>query len=159
MRRFKKILYVYDRETEKGAAFERAVNLATHNQALLTVVEVLQEISRSAPLASGLKEMREFKKIALEESTERLERLIATIKDKDIEVATKLLLGTDWFEIIREVVRNNHNLVMLSPRKKAKVQEMLFGSRIMHLMRKCPCPVWAIKPSRHKKNEPNSGGG
>ena len=42
-------------------------------------------------------------------------------------------------------------LVVVTPQKKAKLMEMLFGSRIMHLMRKCPCPVWAIKPTLRRK--------
>jgi nucleotide-binding universal stress UspA family protein len=28
---------------------------------------------------------------------------------------------------------------------------MLFGSTDMHLLRKCPCPVWLIKPQEEKK--------
>ena len=28
---------------------------------------------------------------------------------------------------------------------------ILFGSRTTHLMRKCPCPVWAIKPAKRNK--------
>jgi nucleotide-binding universal stress UspA family protein len=40
---------------------------------------------------------------------------------------------------------------MVSPRKKATLKGILFGSRTMHLMRKCPCPVWAIKPVKRKK--------
>ena len=29
---------------------------------------------------------------------------------------------------------------------------MLFGSTDLHLLRKCPCPVWVVKPSAHKKD-------
>ena len=29
---------------------------------------------------------------------------------------------------------------------------MLFGSTDMHLMRKCPCPVWITKPTEHHQN-------
>lgn len=30
------------------------------------------------------------------------------------------------------------------------VKETLFGNTTMHLMRKCPCPVWVIKPGQSK---------
>ncbi len=49
-------------------------------------------------------------------------------------------------EIIREVLRNEHDLVMTTAEGWGVLRETLFGSTTMHLMRKCPCPVWVIKP-------------
>jgi nucleotide-binding universal stress UspA family protein len=52
-------------------------------------------------------------------------------------------------EIIREVLSNRHDLVI----KVCESVEWLhqrFGSEDMHLLRKCPCPVWLIRPSAPK---------
>jgi len=151
MKRFKRILFVNDGKVKKGAALEKAVNLAKTNQALLTLVEILAEYPQETPAEIEPLKIKDIEEIALRESAERLENLTAGIKEEGVQVNSKVLRGTDFLEIIREVLRNNHDLVMLSPRKKAKFKDVLFGSRIMHLMRKCPCPVWAIKPSKHKK--------
>ena len=43
MKRFKKILFVNDCKLKREMPLERAVNLAKRNQALLTVVEVLEK--------------------------------------------------------------------------------------------------------------------
>ena len=32
------------------------------------------------------------------------------------------------------------------------LSSVLFGSNDLHLFRKCPCPVWVIKPSKRKKH-------
>jgi nucleotide-binding universal stress UspA family protein len=85
------------------------------------------------------------------ESMKRMNRLPKAAEKRQIEINFKVLWGKPWLEIIREVIRGRHDLVILVPKRKPKYQEILFGSRIMHLMRKCPCPVWALKPTRQKK--------
>jgi nucleotide-binding universal stress UspA family protein len=44
MKRFNNILFVADSELKGGDAFERAVTLAEHNQAKLTVVSIIEEL-------------------------------------------------------------------------------------------------------------------
>lgn len=151
MKRFKNILFINYGETEREVALQRAVNLAKINQALLTVVEVLEELPNETQSTIEPGDIKDFEKIAVKESNERLENLIAPIKKQGVQITRKILQGTPFLVIIREVLRNKHDLVMVSPRKKAKLKGILFGSRTMHLMRKCPCPVWAIKPAKKKK--------
>ena len=151
MKRFKNILFINYGETEREVALQKAVNLAKINQALLTVVEVLEELPNETQSSIEPGDIKNFEKIAVQESNERLGNLIAPIKQQGVQVTRKVLQGTPFLEIIREVLRNKHDLVIVSPRKKAKLKGILFGSRSMHLMRKCPCPVWAIKPAKRKK--------
>ena len=51
--------------------------------------------------------------------TDRLGSL--PIKEKVVDASSKVLSGKAFLEIIWEVLRNEHDLVMLPPRKKAKV--------------------------------------
>lgn len=150
MEHFKTILVVNDAERKKPTALERAVTLAKVNRSVLTVVEVLEKFLPQAKGAAKKTEIDALQKIVIEETSKRLADLVAPVKAQGITAVWKILYGTPFIEIIREVFRNNHDLVMLSPRKKPRWREMLFGNRIMHLMRKCPCPVWAIKPSKEK---------
>ena len=62
---------------------------------------------------------------------------------------TKVLIGTPFLEIIREVLRNGRDLVIKIPEHQDWL-DRLFGSDDMHLLRKCPCPVWLIKPQAPK---------
>jgi hypothetical protein len=53
--------------------------------------------------------------------------------------------------MIRQVLRDQHDLVILAAEGKNGVKERLFGGTSMQLMRKCPCPVWVIKPTSREK--------
>ena len=46
---------------------------------------------------------------------------------------------------------NDHDLIIKCAEDAGDLRGMLFGSTDMHLMRKCPCPVWIIKPMEHHK--------
>ncbi len=77
-----------------------------------------------------------------------LEQFVEPIQQKGIPVTMKVLFGTPFLEIIREVVRGQHDLVMITATDRGGLRKRLFGSTTMHLMRKCPCPVWVIKSTQ-----------
>ncbi len=62
-----------------------------------------------------------------------------------------MLVGNPSLEIIREVIVHKRDLVMMTAEGKGGLKERLFGSTSLHLMRKCPCPVWVMKPTRTKR--------
>jgi len=84
----------------------------------------------------------------LEERRERLKRLVEPIRT-DVHVNTKVLMGTLFLEIIREVLQGQRDLVMKSAHGGGTL-DLMFSSNDMHLLRKCPCPVWLMKPTEAK---------
>jgi nucleotide-binding universal stress UspA family protein len=66
-----------------------------------------------------------------------------------MEIKSEVLTGIPFLEIIREVLRHDHDLVIKIPQNH-KWLDRFFGSDDMHLLRKCPCPVWLIKPGTPK---------
>ena len=70
---------------------------------------------------------------------------------KRIEIQTKVLRSTSFLEIIREVLRNGRDLVIKNPETRDWL-DRIFSSADMHLLRKCPCPVWLIKDKKLKSN-------
>jgi universal stress protein E len=151
MKRFKSILFVYDGEKESGIALKRAINLTQENEATLTVVEVIEEFPSGVKMAVQSSRIVDFQKTVEDDSRRDLRNVIEPIEKMGIQVKSKVLWGKSFIEIIKEVLRNNHDLVMISPLKKPRLKEMLFGSRTMHLLRKCPCPVWVIVSNQPKK--------
>jgi len=97
--------------------------------------------------ASGVSHMGIQEQIA-EAEGHYLEKIIASIRQAEVQVDGKVLYGTPFLEIIREVLRNEHDLVMIAAEGGGGLKEILFGRTTMHLMRKCPCPVWVIKPDQ-----------
>ena len=44
--------------------------------------------------------------------------------------------------------RNDYDLVIKPARGYSRLSAMLFGSTDLHLLRKCPCPVWIDRPTQ-----------
>lgn len=87
----------------------------------------------------------------IQEEERSLQQFIAAIQRVGIQVSSKTIFGIPFIEIIREVKRSHHDLVMITAEGKGGLKETLFGSTTMHLMRKCPCPVWVIKPGQPRQ--------
>lgn len=146
MQRFKNILYVMVPDGDNQHALKRAVTLAESNQARLTVVEVIDEMPPNEKLLDDLQE-----KIIVEQHR-RLNEVVSTI-NKNIEVQKKVLIGISFLEITREVLRDGHDLV-IKMAESGGLLDRVFGSDDMHLLRKCPCPVWLVKsksPETYKR--------
>jgi nucleotide-binding universal stress UspA family protein len=79
-----------------------------------------------------------------------LEKVIASLQELGIQAGGKTLYGTPFIEIIREVLRDKYDLVMITAEGGSGLKDMLFGGTTMHLMRKCPCPVWVMNAAQPK---------
>jgi len=141
MQRFKKILFVREENTAATSTPRRAAQLARNNKAQLTLCDASRELSRTLP---NLEET--FKQIHESQLMARFEKIDLT----GIKTKTKLLTGTPFIEIIKEVQRGSHDLVIKSAEGSGGAFSNLFGETDMHMMRKCPCPVWIVKPSKRK---------
>ncbi len=148
MKRFKNILCVVESGEKCKPALKRAVNLAENNQANLTVVNVTQRITVGFGMPEGGPISANLQALMISDHVQELETLIEPYR-KSIDIKTKVLIGTPFLEIIREVLRNDHDLVIKVPDNQDWL-DRLFGSDDMHLLRKCPCPVWLIKPGELK---------
>jgi universal stress protein E len=140
MKRFKNILFLADRSDRLTAALDRAVDLAQTNGARLTVMDVTAEIgladyiqrAYSVDLNAQVREQR----------MQFLETLTQPYTDRGVPVYTTVTTGIPFIEVVRGVQRNAHDLVMKVAEHDSGLASPLFGSTDMHLMRKCPCPVW-----------------
>lgn len=86
------------------------------------------------------------------DAKQRLGMLVEHIEGTGIHASCALLFGTPFLEIIRKVVSDQHDLVMIVAEGKGGLTEKLFGNTTMRLMRKCPCPVWVVKPNQHRSH-------
>ena len=84
----------------------------------------------------------------VEGESQRLEQWVDFIRQSRVPVGGKMLHGTPFLEIIREVLRNDHDPVMTTAEGRGGLKEKLFGSTTLRLLRKCPCPVWVVMPAQ-----------
>ena len=144
MKRFKNILCVMESQAAGKCALERAVALAEHNQAELTVVEVIPRVPAGIGMPDGGPISRDLRAAMVSEHEARLVSLIEPYRER-LDVKHDVLTGTSFLEIIRAVLRNGHDLVVKCPESPDWLDRFLAGDD-MHLLRKCPCPVWLMKP-------------
>jgi universal stress protein E len=155
MQRFRNILVGIDLSSaEHLAQFEltppneealrRAIWLAAHTRGRLTVFSAL-DISESA--RTMLQEESEHSEGDLErEAFEILERFVARAKEQGVDAVQKMGFGTPWQEICRQVLIEDHDLVVIGTRGLGQISRILFGSTGVKLLRNCPCPVWITRP-------------
>ncbi|MBW2446764.1 MAG: universal stress protein [Deltaproteobacteria bacterium] len=151
MKRFKKILLVSRDGAGERATLARAVELAKQNRARLTLVEVVEELPLEQRMLVTAVAPQELQKLAIEERKEQLQSLVAPLLEDGVRASAVVLAGTPFLAIIREVLRKKHDLVILSAEGRGGIKGRLFGSTSLHLMRKCPCPVWVMKPTRSRR--------
>jgi nucleotide-binding universal stress UspA family protein len=143
MKHFRQILLVLDPLEPCVSLVERAVAFAENSQADLTVASVLPRLVVAAglpgdgPITTDLQDRLEA------EQRQGLAVLADPFRER-LAIRIKVLTGTPFLEVVREVLRGAHNLVIRAAENPGWLDRLL-GSDDMHLLRACPCPVWLVK--------------
>ena len=148
MRRFNNILCVVEHGKESKPALDKAVTLAEHNQAKLTVVDVISRVPAGIGLPDDGPNSRELRAAMVREQEARIIALTEPYRER-LDIKHGVLTGTSFLEIIRAVLRNGHDLLIKCPESPSWLDRFFSGDD-MHLLRKCPCPVWLVKPEAPK---------
>ena len=119
---------------------ERTAALAKTNDARLTVMDVTADAEEATEVEKrfGI----DLNAALRERRLEQLEALTAPHAEAGVMIYTQVLTGKPFIEVIRAVQRNGYDLLMKAACPSGELSERLFGSSDMHLLRKCPCPVW-----------------
>jgi nucleotide-binding universal stress UspA family protein len=147
MKRFRKLLVVADDLGRESPAYQWALDLARQNGAEVTLVRALDVDVDSVTAWHRDLSGRELVDLLLEGCLTHLKGLVAPARGDGLRVSAKVLVGTPFVEIIREVLREGHDLVLRAPDPPKRFVGRLFTSLDMHLLRKCPCPVWIAAPN------------
>ena len=153
MKRFKNILvgvdlsggdrYVCaDLSPQVSEAVRRALWLAKMNSARVTFCFAL-DISATA---KKLLETEHAEGTVIEQANRELEKLVALAEDEGVVAGCRVFVGTSWIELIRQVLKENHDLVVVGTRHLGHFKSWLIGSTGIKLLRTCPCPVWVTQP-------------
>lgn len=146
MQRFKNLLLVLNEDSiGQEVALKRAVGLALVNQASLTIIDILPDVPHDMTRLMGRSWSLEVNQLVVKQRRSELEELAERFA-KEVPVTIDVLQGTPFLEIVRKVLKGGYDLVLKTVQRKNVMQRMLFGSADMSLLRKCPCPVWLLKP-------------
>ncbi|MEW8508971.1 MAG: universal stress protein [Candidatus Thiodiazotropha sp.] len=144
MKRFKNIVYFAEGTHEPDHALERAFLLADNNKARLTMLDVIQPID----IPREVTDRFDFDLVEMlkQQRLDQLEALAESFKNKGSLIYAKVLVGTPFIEVIKAVASHGYDLVIKSARCCDGLSDRLFGGTDLHLLRKCPCPVWVDRP-------------
>lgn len=142
MQRFKNLLFVADIDAN-DEVFDHAVDLAHQNDARLTAIIAAKPLPTDQYLSQPARQLISRERSA--KATASLERLSERASGK-LSLETVFVEERPFLAIIRDVLQNRRDLVIKQTGGMKKPITRLFGTTDMHLLRKCPCPVWFIKP-------------
>lgn len=146
MQRFKNILAHVNLSLNEHPALERAIRLAQQNDARLTAINVIEEHPFQAHAVLRSLHFEDRLERIEQEHRDQLESLVQPARDGGLMVATEVVVGSTFVELIRVALRHQNDLVIKTVRSEGIIQRTFFGSTDMHLLRKCPTPLWLIKP-------------
>jgi len=131
-------------EGDATGVLKYAADVAAKMGARLTIVDVLEAshmsilMSASAALASLVRDAKR----------DRLAKLAAQLSASGSKIRHELLEGHAETAIIRAVLKDDHNLLMIGSTGEAARSLTATG---MRLMRQCPCPVWVARPGHSRR--------
>lgn len=130
---------------ETRGAIDQATDLAARRQARLTFFAVVD----LDPHTYSYLEIED--KAALQnlgnQADQVLQGLVEQAQRQGVaEVSAAHAFGKSWVELIKQVLRGHHDLLIAGSRSLSGLQGLLLGSTGLKLMRNCPCPVWITKP-------------
>jgi nucleotide-binding universal stress UspA family protein len=134
---------VLEPDVQETAALDKALTLVRQNGARLTLFSVLKKPPGIHGYVGSIAQHQQASAIA--ERGEWLRGLMAPLRHDDIDVVFNVAEGSSFLEIIRQVLREQHDLVITTAEEIQGMRARVFGATSMHLMRKCPCPVWVVK--------------
>ncbi len=152
MKPFKNILVATDTRLEKHPIVDEAILLARRSGGSLMLVDVVPAFSWAVRMT--LPSHNEIRDLMVREKQEQLETLAEPIRKQGVHVETQVLIGRSSVEIIRQVLRGNHDLVLRVAKGKDSQRKGFFGTTGVRLLRECPCAVWLVAPaqSHHYKH-------
>lgn len=138
---FNNILFSPLGEKRNPAALRRVAALTAGNHALLTLFGVITEPSRLQRVlhrSAAIDAVLDAERNAM---SSKLERWAPKAENGQVEIS--LTAGDPALTIIERVLRFGHDLVVVTTDDDEEDQ-----ATIKRLLRKCPCPVWVIRPSK-----------
>lgn len=141
MHRFRNILFSPLADRGNTAPARRIADLAARNGSELTVFGAVPEPSGLQRLLHRADRLDAIQAAQHDEMAKRLASSVPP--DAGLEIATEMASGDPALSIIRQVLRDGHDLVIVTTDDDDEDH-----ASVNRLLRKCPCPVWVIRPTR-----------
>ena len=143
---FKNILLAIEKVTENEDIILKAKKIADQNKASLTIMQVIEK-----PFLPVLDVLANKYSIHVRQNAEEHERseILKLIPGFDAN-SFQVVVGSPADEIVRNIIENKRDLLLIKAHSHGLADRIL-GSTTVRLLRKAPCPVWAMQPKLAKE--------
>ncbi len=75
-----------------------------------------------------------------------LEAVVAEVQNSGVDAELVITTDRPWIDMIKMVLNGGVDLVIVGKRNEPTDDGRRLGSVAIKLLRKCPCPVWVVRP-------------
>ena len=130
--------------------FRRSIWLAQKTSGRLTVFSALNLTEELLLMLEEKHRLVVIRKIE-DEADQVLTDLVRKATECGVATSAVFVRGIGWREIIRQVLRDDHDLVLMGSRHSSGAGYRLFGNTAKKVLRRCPCPVWVSRPEPYDR--------
>ncbi len=149
MERLKNILVASAPGRLDAVSLRRVGKLAAANDARVTVLDVVEALPRWRRVVNVEGRDVDVEAMLLHGREDQLRHFIEVAGLNDAEVVVKA--GKPLIEVIRRVLADGCDLVIVADPAASKGEITGVGVGVLQLLRKCPVPVWVMRPTRARK--------
>jgi nucleotide-binding universal stress UspA family protein len=104
---------------------------------------------RMAAMYSGAISEDEFIKDKTESRLQQLDKLIGEISPGRLPIKKLFKVGIPFRELIQAVKDEDVDLVVMGPKGRSNLEDILFGSTAEKMFRHCPATLLSVREDRH----------
>ncbi|MCP4669858.1 MAG: universal stress protein [Desulfobacula sp.] len=158
MNNIQKIIVGLDFSKHSEHALKYAANLAKKVQAQLIIINVINkaEIDAIQKVIDGQfdrnieqyieKSVKEYAKRVEQERTRKIEKLIDGISDcTGLTIHKIFRIGVPFQELIGAIEDEGADLMVMSPKGRNNLADVIFGSNAEKIFRRCPIPLLTVR--------------
>jgi len=130
--------------------FRRSVWLAQKTSGSLTFFSSLNLTEEVLLMLEEKHRLVVIRKIE-DEASQVLTDLVHKANETGVAAKGVFVRGNGWLEIVSQVLRAGHDLVLVGTRDPSGGGHRLFGNTAKKVLRRCPCPVWVCRPEPYDR--------
>lgn len=153
MKHFKNILICTHPEFTDVEIVDRAARIAKGSGAAVKVMHVIADYPEDMNSWWNVRNPKELHEKIVRERQNFVEGIVERVKAAGVTHIESALRwskeGQEFLVVVREVLKHEHDLVVITSRRKNRLARLVLECPSLDLFRHCPCALW-VTQSQHK---------